>query len=288
MTNIITEWISGGYDQAKSPTLYSLWEVLACVVGLGEVAQKLLAYEQSKCSSPVLEETGSSNSQLAKDTASLLAVQGGSSAALEVSYQSYDTQVADGYSTLLEVEMESTGSETYQWCKDGQPLLDGADYSGVCSNMLYINTASQGAEGKYSCRVSNGSETACSDEIILTVIYPPEEKSLMKHYSLMEREIPENSWPPVSNTTFINVVLVKQKPMSKCDYYTVRGDMDDILESKELVTYGGVFREYTEGALLLIEGRPGSGKTTLVHKVTRDWAKGKNLEGNKNGVSHNS
>ena len=58
------------------------------------------------------------------------------------------------------------------------------------------------------------------------------------------------------------------------DYYTVRGDMDDIVETKEKVKYVDVFREYSEGTLLLVEGRPGSGKTTLVHKVTRDWAIG--------------
>ena len=33
--------------------------------------------------------------------------------------------------------------------------------------------------------------------------------------------------------------------------------------------------------MLIIEGRPGSGKTTLVHKVTRDWAKGITLKGTK-------
>ena len=34
-----------------------------------------------------------------------------------------------------------------------------------------------------------------------------------------------------------------------------------------------MFGTYTSGALLFVEGRPGSGKSTLVHKVTRDWAK---------------
>ena len=34
-----------------------------------------------------------------------------------------------------------------------------------------------------------------------------------------------------------------------------------------------MFGTYTSGALLFVEGRPGSGKTTLVHKVIRDWAK---------------
>ena len=29
--------------------------------------------------------------------------------------------------------------------------------------------------------------------------------------------------------------------------------------------------------MILVEGRPGSGKTTLVHKVIKDWASGKAL-----------
>ena len=47
--------------------------------------------------------------------------------------------------------------------------------------------------------------------------------------------------------------------MSRRDYYTVLGNVDDILENKEVVNYEEVFREYREGALVLVEGRPGSG-----------------------------
>ena len=259
LTMVLREWISGSYEDAKSATLENLREALSSdIVGLHDVSLRLLTFEKSVDPLPEVEKTHSNNKP-------------------QIHLQSYNTEVAEGKSTLLEVQISGDGHEYYQWSKDGQPLLDGADFSGVSSNMLYINRASQGTEGKYSCCVSNGSETVCSDEINLMVIYLPEKEYLIKLYSLMESEVPKDSWPPVGNSTFINLVLIKQSPISRCDYYTVRGDMDDILESKERVEYEEVFREYREGALLLVEGRPGSGKTTLVHKVTRDWATGRKV-----------
>ena len=259
LSNILTIWILGDYEGARPASLSTLRSALGSeTVGLGKLAKKLCKIEGSMECLPVKNEIYLAN-------------------APEVNYQSCDTEVAESRSTLLEVQVSCSGCESYQWSKDGQPLLDGPDFSGVSSNILYIDRASQGTVGKYSCCVSNGSETVCGDEINLMVIYPPEKEHLIKLYSLMESEVPKDSWPPFGNSTFINLVLIKQSPISRCDYYTVCGDMDDILESKEVVEYEEVFREYREGALVLVEGRPGSGKTTLVHKVTRDWARGENV-----------
>ena len=256
---VLREWISGSYKNAKSATLENLREALSSeIVGLHNTSLRLLTFTKSVDLLPEVENTHSNIRP-------------------QIHLQSYDTEVAEGKSTLLEVQVSSSGCGSYQWSKDSQPLLDGADFSGVSSNMLYIDRASQGTEGKYSCCVSNGSETVCSDEINLMVIYPPEKEHLIELYSLMESEVPKDSWPPVGNSTFINLVLIKQSPISRCDYYTVRGDMDDILESKEVVEYEEVFREYRQGSLVLVEGRPGSGKTTLVHKVSRDWATGRKV-----------
>ena len=259
LSNILTTWILGDYEGARPASLGTLKSALRSeTVGLGKLAIKLRKMEGSTECLPVKREIYLANTP-------------------ELHYQSCDTEVAESRSTLLEVQVSSSGCESYQWSKDGQPLLDGADFSGVSNNMLYIDRARQGTQGKYSCCVSNGSETVYSDEINLMVIYPPEKEHLIKLYSLIESEVPKDSWPPVGNSTFINLVLIKQSPISRCDYYTVRGDMDDILESKEVVEYEEVFREYREGALVLVEGRPGSGKTTLVHKVTRDWATGRKV-----------
>ena len=259
LSHILTAWISGRYDGARPATVDVLREALS-----SEVVSHLM----------LVQYLNEFNTRVETSTETRLP---SLESLPQIECQSYDTEVAEGKSTLLEVQVSSSGCESYQWSKDGQPLLDGADFSGVSSNMLYIERARQGTEGKYSCCVSNGSETVCSDEINLMVIYPTEKEHLIKLYSLMESEVPKDSWPPVGNSTFINLVLIKQSPISRCDYYTVRGDMDDILESKEVVEYEEVFREYREGALVLVEGRPGSGKTTLVHKVTRDWATGRKV-----------
>ena len=259
VTMVLREWISGSHKNAKSATLENLREALSSeIVALHNTSLRLLTFQKSVDLLPDVETTHSNITP-------------------QIHLQSYDTEVAECKSTLLEVQVSSSGCESYQWSKDGQPLLDGANFSGVSSNMLYIDRASKGTEGKYSCCVSNGSKTVCSDEINLMVVYPPEKEHLIKLYSLMESEVPKDSWPPVGNSTFINLVLIKQSPISRCDYYTVRGDMDDIIESKEVVEYEEVFKEYREGALVLVEGRPGSGKTTLVHKVTRDWATGRKV-----------
>ena len=261
LTKVFTEWILGSYEGAKMATLTNLKIVLASkTVQLPVLGKKLDGFHSMVKvlpNSPYIE------------------------CIPQIESQSLDTEVAEGKSTLVEVQTSCDGSESYQWSKDGQSLVDGADYSGVSSNILYINRASHGTEGKYCCCVSSGNERVDSEEIGVVIIYPPEKKHIMEVYSRFTSKIPENSWPPKCNATFVNLVLVKQKPMSKCDYSTIRGDVDDILESKEVTNYEAVFREFGKGELLLVEGRPGSGKTTLVHKVTDDWVTGKILKGAK-------
>ena len=260
LTKVFTEWISGSYEGAKMATLTNLKMVLASktvqLPVLGEQLDGFHSMVKVLLKSPYIE------------------------CIPHITSQSLDTEVAEGKSTLVEVQTSCDRSESYQWSKDGQPLVDGADYSGVSSNILYINRASHGTEGKYCCCVSSGKRVD-REEIGVVIIYPPEKKHIMEVYSRFTSKIPENSWPPKCNATFVNLVLVKQKPMSKCDYSTVRGDVDDILESKEVTNYKAVFREFWKGKLLLVEGRPGSGKTTLVHKVTNDWVTGKSLKGAK-------
>ena len=95
-------------------------------------------------------------------------------------------------------------------------------------------------------------------------------------------EVREDCWPPVKRTRYINLAILENEPFDyKSDWarHTVRGSVDDIIEGKTEVSYAHIFENVTSGSRILLEGRPGSGKTTLMAKISRDWAKGVILNG---------
>ena len=54
-------------------------------------------------------------------------------------------------------------------------------------------------------------------------------------------------------------------------HYALSSDADKVIAQKEKIKYSEVFGEYKSSELVLVEGRPGSGKTTLVHKIIKGW-----------------
>ena len=197
-------------------------------------------------------------------------------------YCSDDTTVAIGKSTLLGFLTTSTNPVRHQWRENGQPLSDNEVYSGTHSAILYVSCVGVQIEGKYDCLVYSESGYSkriglrCG-KINLTMSRSESTRQFLKIYSKMD-EIPKDSWPPVTNTEFINLALITRNKRTNDDYdYAVQGDMDDIIAAKANVEYEEVFGKYESGTLLLVEGRPGSGKTILMHKVTRDWAIKRNV-----------
>ena len=201
-----------------------------------------------------------------------------SSSARIVSQSPPTTEVADSKSTLLQVQARPRECVvSYQWNKDGQPLANSSRYSGVDEDILVVRHASQGTEGEYTCCVSLQDRQVTSNSITLTVKFPPAKNLLLNIYSSLKAvTTSENEWPPIVSNTFINLALIKSISKNKVDF-SVRGDADDIIAEKEKVEYEDVFREYRSSELILVEGRPGSGKTTLVHKIVKDWGSGEIL-----------
>ena len=261
-------WIS----RHSNPTLKKLMQVLSSkLVGAGRVAVDLEeGFKEAKKQSNNTkkhEQFNTAQSSSVYDT----------TFSFTICKTSYHTEVADGKSTLLLVQASPREAVSCQWKKDGQPLPNSSTYSGVHDDILVVNHASQGTEGEYTCCVSRHSKEVCTNKITLTLVYQQAKKRLINLY-LAKSVIPEDTWPPTVSKIFINLALIKYSKYC-IDFidYSIRGDADDIIAKKEKVEYKEVFGEYKSTELLLLEGRPGSGKTTLVQKVIKDWAEGKVL-----------
>ena len=258
LNNVLISWLNG-----NSRTATNLHSLVNALCG-GIVSEYSVGKELEEQYRPVMrarlslsENTNNSN--------------------LTITNQSGNTKVADGKSTLLLVQASPRESVSYQWKKDGQPLVNSSTYTGVDDEILVIGHARQGTEGEYTCHVSSEGREICSNKITLTVEFPQAKKLLLDLYSATS-EVPSDSWPPSGTRTFINLALIEssKEPTDVTDYF-ICGNPDKVIAEKKKVEYEQVFYDYSGGGLILLEGRPGSGKTTLVHKIIKDWTKGKVL-----------
>ena len=266
---VLTEWIVGQHKHAKAPTVENLKKALASeTVNLGSKAGELLDKMDfvvppeptvSCLEKPLL---GTSPPSLAQSCVIALP---------------HCVEVAQGKSTLLEVVVNSAHEQPvhFQWKKDGLRLQTGEFFLGPESPVLCIS-ATVAAKGSYTCEVTCGKDVVQCEYITLNVILSPETKRLVDLYTLSKQ--PRDSWPPVHKTTYINLALIKQGgcgSLSEFARFTIQGNVDDVESEKVSIEYYTAFGKYHSGVLLLVEGRPGSGKTTLMHKVCEDWASSK-------------
>ena len=269
---VLWEWIVGGHEYAKSPTVECLKQALgSAMVGLGGKASLL---QEDILIEHGIYVTGSKMPTLAKRPCLEIP-------SLRIVRRTHGAIVNEENSTLLEVQVKTRHESniSYQWCKDGHPLVEGGDFIG-CNKPILCIKKGRAAEGAYVCKVAiedDSTPAVCSKYIHVSVNVSPLKKVLVDRYRA-KPEIPEDSWPPRSSNTYINLALIRQGNIEKGGKYarnTIQGDMDDILENKDSIEYEDVFTNLESGTRLLIEGRPGSGKTTLVHKFSQDWGKGK-------------
>ena len=83
-----------------------------------------------------------------------------------------------------------------------------------------------------------------------------------------------NTWPPLKLIDFVQLALVKQSEMAQhIGLKTVRRDIDEVYGNKTNILFDDLFEGLNAGSLVLLEGRPGSGKTTLMLKIACDWKK---------------
>ena len=178
-------------------------------------------------------------------------------------------EVTDGMSALLSVN-DCAGSMSYQWKREGKELANNSFFSGVYRDVLLVKNACQGMEGGYCCYTNDNKLVGTFQ---LTIKFSDSKKKLLNKYKY-SKEVSYNSLFQ-GTSTFIELALVHGAKNQVNDpfYYSLRGDVDDIPKMKTKAKYDDVFPKFKKG-VLVIEGRPGCGKTTLTRKITREWAIG--------------
>ena len=255
----LTEWVCGRHKNARHPTLSQLKQALSSpFVGLPDLALKI-------------EKSWKTNNDL--QDSHFTGILSESNKILNISSEPSDTTVADGKSTLLEVQVSHSEAVSFQWMKEDKPLSDSSSFSGTHSSMLLIHKTSQGVQGEYCCQVNLGSVQLSTSPVQVTVTFPPDKQRLLELYSNLN-EVPQDSWPLVAPNKYVNILLININ--QNAGPSTVREGIEDIVGTS-CCSPTEVFSQYVEGALIILQGCPGSGKTTLANKITKDWVNGKML-----------
>ncbi len=189
-------------------------------------------------------------------------------------YNSGNVIVDNGKAALLGFQVTTITQGSYQWFLKGKPLSNSEVYAGTSRPFLFISQVNWKTVGEYECQET--STNKYSKMTLATYVSAITQKffSIYRNWP----DIPKDIWPPVRNTEYVNLALISKDQKTNNDFvYTLQDNMDDIDALKSSINYEEVFGQYESGALVVVEGRPGSGKTTLMHKVTKDWAKRGNV-----------
>ena len=85
-------------------------------------------------------------------------------------------------------------------------------------------------------------------------------------------------WPPVQTEKIFNLAMIVVAHLRLDDAYlrmTITGKVDDILAMKRPIKLQDIFQtEDRKRRIILIEGAPGSGKTTLMLHICQKWGEG--------------
>ena len=276
LNEVLLSWVRGEFEHAKPPTMKNLQKALhSNTVGLGALSNKVELV----------------NDEMIKHSVCNISEE------FEIIDHTKYVDVTEGNHALLEVQISGNHKATYLWThSEFETLLQiqsethsdvnldvtSGSYFKISSSsdgILCLLASNISSEGYYKCEVTctEGDKTPLYTEPILVTVHTPidmYQRFLVDSYTISP-EIP-SEWPPASTNSFINLALIKQEDIHKAGKYgrcTIRGDMDDIFKDKESITYDNALGGLSSKSCLLIEGRPGSGKTTLVHKFSQDWAR---------------
>ena len=270
--SLLHRWLSEKYSHVKRPLFKNLHSALCSdLVGLEGIANKLKEIFRTPAASNMVYD----KSYVCNDGRN---IQIYTSCGMTLKEQNFETAV------LLEVRVKfpSAVSLDHKWYKNGEPLKC-ADSVFNSTSILCVRLQGILGEGKYTCMCTMGDEVIESDTIdihVETLLCKYKTRLTARYKSQPQIHVEEDAWPDVQQDTYINLAVIggKGRISDKCYQQTIRGDTDDVLSgSKATIEYRQAFQDINHGDRVLVVGRPGSGKTTLVHRISQDWAHGSML-----------
>ena len=265
-------WLSKKYLHVKLPLFKNLHDALCSdLVGLEGIANKLKEILRTTPRSNMVYE----KNYVCNDDRN---IQIYTSCGMTLKETDYETAV------LLEVRVKfpSVDFLDHKWYKNGEPLkCDDSVFNST--SILCVRLQDILGEGEYKCMCTVGDEVIESDTIVIhveTLLCKYKTQLTDRYKSQPQVNVEEHAWPDVQQDTYINLAVIggKGRMSDKCYRQTIRGDADDVLSgSKANIEYRQAFQDVNHGNRVLVVGRPGSGKTTLVHRVSQDWAHGSML-----------
>ena len=104
-------------------------------------------------------------------------------------------------------------------------------------------------------------------------------QKLVNFYLAQEHVHAVDEWPPLKEVDFFTLALVKQnKQASHINLQTIQENVEAVYGQKINVCLNDLFKNIGNRALVLFEGRPGSGKTSLMVKISCEWGRKKILK----------
>ena len=267
--SLLHMWLSEKYSHVKRPLFKNLHGALCSdLVGLEGIANKLKGIFRTTTASNMVYD----KSYVCNDDRN---IQIYTSCGMTLKENDFETAV------LLEVRVKFPGAVSldHKWYKNGKLLKCGNSVFNSTS-ILCVRLQDILAEGEYTCMCTVRDEVIESETIVIcveTLLCKYKTQLTARYKSKPEVHVEEHAWPDVQQDTYINLAVIggKGRMSYKCYQQTIRGDADDVLSgSKANIEYRQAFQDVNHGDRVLVVGRPGSGKTTLVHRVSQDWAHG--------------